>query len=435
MSLQIMQVRQFAIILLNSAALLELGCSCTAEGTGKNSSPPSTNQSTKEAVTSWNSAMAAKIDWNLTVIPIAGTENPKRRGDVIFIHGLMGDPHTTWESAEDPKFFMPAWLHEKMPDIAVWSIRYDAFMSEWSGDVMAVEDRSQNLLRELRAEKIGDKAVVFVAHSLGGIIVKQMLHDADTLNSPELQPIAKRTRGVIFLATPHSGSEEANLLRIVNQRFPSLRKSELVDQLKDDQSALRSLNTWYRQNVDRLKIKTLSFRENKKTGPFLIVDPSSAEPGLTGSIVVPVDHDHLSICKPKSKDDLVCKDTAKFIDEHLNAGVPSDLALADFMKEFSDVREVPKDLLTFKQKLLNKQFTWDVYIVQVIADPKKPAYRVGPTVDTQYNDTIYASFAPDAFQLQLDKNARIRLRGVFSEGTNVAGAMLHECEILEILGN
>lgn len=53
------------------------------------------------------------------------------------------------------------------------------------------------------------RPVVFVAHSLGGLLTKEML-----LADPEL---ASRTLGVVFLGTPHRGSEKASLLAMLTQ--------------------------------------------------------------------------------------------------------------------------------------------------------------------------------------------------------------------------
>jgi hypothetical protein len=182
-----------------------------------------------------------------------------------------------------------------------------------------------------------------------------------------------------------------------------------------------------------LNIKTLSYSEQKPIGLSLIVDQSSADPGITGSLVIPVPFDHLTICKPSANTDLVCIKTAQFINDNLQYGEPSDQTLADFMDEFAVVRRRPNDLLTFCQKMQSKVFTWEAVITEVTAHPTKPAYRIAPSVDTPYYDTIFAAFTADNFRLDLARGAAVKITGTFSDQTSVNGAMLKDCRILNVL--
>lgn len=50
--------------------------------------------------------------------------------------------------------------------------------------------------------KTGD----FVAHSLGGLLVKEALRRSESSEEAEFKDIVKSTKGVIFLGTPHRGS-------------------------------------------------------------------------------------------------------------------------------------------------------------------------------------------------------------------------------------
>jgi pimeloyl-ACP methyl ester carboxylesterase len=127
----------------------------------------------------------------------------------VFIHGLGGNGSTTWECGVNPSFSWPAELARKYPEIGVWSITYAASPSEWLGTSMPIEDRSQNLLTLLHVRQIGQRPLIFVAHSLGGLVVKQMIRDAQGMNHSEWTPILENTKGVVFLATPHQGSELA----------------------------------------------------------------------------------------------------------------------------------------------------------------------------------------------------------------------------------
>ena len=52
---------------------------------------------------------------------------------------------------------------------------------------------------------------MFVCHSLGGLVTKQVLRLADESREEDVHAIAKACRGVLFLATPHLGVKLATL--------------------------------------------------------------------------------------------------------------------------------------------------------------------------------------------------------------------------------
>ena len=64
---------------------------------------------------------------------VSGCDNPNRKADLIFVHGLDGDAKTTWQQDDKPKTFWPAWLGEEFPNIGIWSLDYDASSATDSG--------------------------------------------------------------------------------------------------------------------------------------------------------------------------------------------------------------------------------------------------------------------------------------------------------------
>ncbi|KAH6623102.1 hypothetical protein F5144DRAFT_353119 [Chaetomium tenue] len=65
---------------------------------------------------------------------------------------------------------------------------------------------AKDLLYALQREKPARRPVIFVAHSLGGLLVKEVLRRSESSDEAELKDIVKSTKGVIFLGTPHRGS-------------------------------------------------------------------------------------------------------------------------------------------------------------------------------------------------------------------------------------
>src|SRR5262249_24409430 len=144
--------------------------------------------------------------------------------------------------------------------------------------------------------------MIFVVHSLGGLIVKEMIRIAETYQNKEWEVMARQTLGVVFLATPHSGSRIADYLGALGRL---LRLSVSVRELEGNAASLRDLNLWYRNNARRLEIQTRVFFETQQTNGVIVVDPASADPGIEGVFPIPVDANHISICKLESQETLV----------------------------------------------------------------------------------------------------------------------------------
>ncbi|MEH2121358.1 AAA-like domain-containing protein [Nostoc sp.] len=253
------------------------------------------------------------------LIKISGCDNPKRCGDVIFVHGLGGHARGTWHPQElrnDDNFWL-TWLAQERPDLGIWSFGYKAESFEWRGSTMPLFDRASNLLEYLQVNDIGKYPIIFITHSMGGLLIKEMLRNAQTFQK---KAVIQQTKGIVFLSTPHTGSHLANL---VDKIGIVARTSASVNELKSHIPQLRQLNEWYRQNVDSLEITTKVYYETKSTQGFLVVDPDSANPAIKDVQPIATDDDHLSITKPTSTNNLVYKGVSQFIKQQFltNVGI------------------------------------------------------------------------------------------------------------------
>ena len=114
-----------------------------------------------------------------------------------------------------------------------------------------VYDIAWDFLVALESERRGEpeRPALFIAHSLGGIIVKEMLRRSSGchLGQTYLRRVFESTQGIIFFGTPHAGSDPRGFLQhiaekaiksvgfsvdsqIVNTLLPS---SERLKELKD----------------------------------------------------------------------------------------------------------------------------------------------------------------------------------------------------------
>lgn len=66
---------------------------------------------------------------------------------------------------------------------------------------MPIGDRATSVLDLLDVGGLGARPLIFVTHRMGGLVVKQMLHDLRTNTNvkPEWHRIFDRVRGIAFL--------------------------------------------------------------------------------------------------------------------------------------------------------------------------------------------------------------------------------------------
>ena len=246
------------------------------------------------------------------LIEIHGAANNAPIGDVVFVHGLGGDPRTTWQH-DDQGFtqFWPEWLGEELPNINVWTLGYEASASNWFGTSMSLVDRARGVLDYLDANDVGTRPIVFVVHSLGGLVAKQLLRlSKDAGPGHPSHSVFQNTRGIVFFATPHAGSHLAgylDTLRLI------ARRSKAAADLKFNDVHLRDLDAWFRNVARPMGLRIKVYAETSKTNGVLVVDQVSSDPGIEGVYPVPFDADHVSICKLNDTGDPRFKQTLRLV--------------------------------------------------------------------------------------------------------------------------
>ncbi|MFN8521800.1 MAG: tetratricopeptide repeat protein [Chloroflexota bacterium] len=244
---------------------------------------------------------------------ISGCDNPDRKADVIFVHGLGGDPIKTWRHGADDSTSWPHWLGAEFPQVGVWSVGYAASPSRFgrlkrlfgwgspdSGHGMSLPQRAKQVLDQLTLKNFGRRPILFIGHSLGGLLVKEVLRaasDAKPSTSPERHGVFESTHAVLFLATPHAGAELATFLTDFGKLFGA---TVTLEDLRAHHAHLSELFDWYRNHATAGGIRTKTYYESRPVAGVLpIVNATSAHPG-TGDDPIALDEDHLSIAKPSN---------------------------------------------------------------------------------------------------------------------------------------
>lgn len=231
------------------------------------------------------------------LLQISAVDDPI--ANVVFVHGLSGDQSETWRCGTSDELW-PSWLNEKFPRLAVYSFGYAA--SVFAKNEQDLFERATSALDLLASKGFGACPLILVGHSLGGLLIKSILRKSREASDEGLAAISDATRLVVFIATPHTGASLAAIGKVV---LPHLT-SDKIDVLANKIGLLDDLKQAYRDFVDhKADLKTVVYYEKLKTYSQIIVDRDSSDPGVAKVTPVAVDKDHISICKPDSRDDQV----------------------------------------------------------------------------------------------------------------------------------
>jgi pimeloyl-ACP methyl ester carboxylesterase len=249
--------------------------------------------------------------------------------DLIFIHGITGNAFGTWRSGsmESTVCWPRDWLPKDIPSARVISVGYDIFLSKWFGDALPIPEQSEKILRKLKLAAVGghkrnSRPIIFVAHSFGGLIAKQLLIFAAKF--PEYRNIWENTIGVVFFSTPHFGSKLTDYGKgYVDVLF---RGTHAMTELSPNNNRLKELNDEFPKVVPH--VSTLSLGEaitcfgaplTHTVTCYQIVEDESANPKFPGEQhkFVKLNYNHRQVCKPTSPEDERYQLVLQFVREQL----------------------------------------------------------------------------------------------------------------------
>ncbi|KAI9767544.1 MAG: hypothetical protein M1840_005581 [Geoglossum simile] len=222
--------------------------------------------------------------------------------DIIAVHGLGGDWEKTWTD-ENGKHWLRDFLPSQIPTARIMSYGYNS-KTAFSKAATDIDDEAKMLLDRIHGERQTEGAskrpIIFVSHSLGGIVVKKVLIIAHE-RSDHYGRFLNCVQGVVFLGVPHRGSDlaywgtfAANLLYITQLGFGT--NPAFVDALRRNSETLANISEQFIERGSRLQIRT--FYETDKLGNKLIVDRDSACLRLPNEIAVGIPgSNHVSLCR------------------------------------------------------------------------------------------------------------------------------------------
>ncbi|KAL8907648.1 MAG: hypothetical protein Q9207_001300 [Kuettlingeria erythrocarpa] len=237
----------------------------------------------------------------------------KHNIDLIFVHGLGGSSYKTWSWNRDIDYFWPEWLLSD-PHLAssrIFTFGYNANLKGPSSNLNINEFAKDLLTRMMTfsggpmpSPNIGTNPIVFVAHSMGGLIVKRAFILARS--DDKYSKIVSQVHGMLFLSTPHKGSNYAHTLNNILKAAPSSSQKIYVSELELNSTSLQDINEQFRTMCGDLTL--VSFYESLKTaiGPGIkrfIVEKDSGMLGYPQETSSSLNADHHTVCKFKTQED------------------------------------------------------------------------------------------------------------------------------------
>ncbi|CAI4214493.1 unnamed protein product [Parascedosporium putredinis] len=148
--------------------------------------------------------------------------------DIVITHGLNGHPFRTFNN-EETNFFWPGDLPRFIPNARITVFGYLADTTDGSVNRLGVQQHAESLLTNLKNNRLGAlsrRPIIFLGHSLGGVVIKQTLVLSSMAQHPE---VFESTKAIFFLGTPHRGSHVfekvipqlgLKLARLANRSIP-----------------------------------------------------------------------------------------------------------------------------------------------------------------------------------------------------------------------
>ncbi|EHK18734.1 uncharacterized protein TRIVIDRAFT_66772 [Trichoderma virens Gv29-8] len=230
--------------------------------------------------------------------------------DCIAISGLASHPFGSWKQRGSRSNFM--WLRDRlpkeMPTVRSIIYGYDTSLIG-SESVKGVDDIALALITKLKAIGASSpfaKPLLLLAHSLGGIVLKQamvmMARTGESSNS-----MMHSIRGIVFFGVPNHGMKVSHLLPMVEDR----PNAHLVHLLSTSSDYLQTLDEHFSGVTTYQNIRILSAYETKRSAttkkndkgqwrrdgpPDLLVNKSSAIQ-KNSELYIPIDEDHSNLVK------------------------------------------------------------------------------------------------------------------------------------------
>ncbi|EFX03482.1 hypothetical protein CMQ_410 [Grosmannia clavigera kw1407] len=261
---------------------------------------------------------------------------------LVFIHGIQGHPHKTWATPSvdpskttgrnvlsllnrrskqvgsdgcltvvaDSVFWPKDFLAADCRNARILTYGYDSRVTHFFGGApnqnnISAHGRSLLNALERNRRESPKRPVIFIVHSLGGIVLKEALRrsKAARLEDQDLRDMYECTYAIVFFGTPHRGSSYAKIGLVAERIVKTVgfaANDKLLRDLKPDGTHLEILREDFSTMLEDRAFKVYSFQEGQ--GLYVVDDASSS----LDSQMERKDHinaNHMMMCRFLSRED------------------------------------------------------------------------------------------------------------------------------------
>ncbi|KAI9890345.1 MAG: hypothetical protein M1814_004255 [Vezdaea aestivalis] len=241
--------------------------------------------------------------------------------DCIALHGWGGHAFGSFKEAGESQYM---WLRDSLPikfkKLRIWLYGYDSDLKntttiaskyEWADSFM----RNLRILRTNSGSNAKGRPIIFIVHSLGGLILKEAMTLMSESDNPADHLTLELTYGALFFGVPNQGMETSSLAPLIAKNPSRYTLNQLDPQLgsrprdREHQDFCKAFNFRDSKIVQFYELqKSSTYRRIEGSedwtggGPKqLLVDRNSATSGRSWetnhSYLIPLDKDHKSLVK------------------------------------------------------------------------------------------------------------------------------------------
>jgi pimeloyl-ACP methyl ester carboxylesterase len=213
-------------------------------------------------------------------------QEPGNKGVIVFMHGVLGNAEATWTNSKTGEFWPD--LVKNDPEFKGFDIYVYQFPTTLFKRSMSIDELSEDLRLELQNAKVFDhKEVIFVCHSMGGLVTRSFLQ--------KYQSYAPKISFIYFFSTPTEGSEIAALAKWLSKN-PQF--GDMIP-ISDTNYLATQLRAWL---AAQFPIASYCAYEDQATVGQQVVPMRSAA-ALCNKPLTPISANHMQIVKPKDQND------------------------------------------------------------------------------------------------------------------------------------
>ncbi|KAF8537497.1 hypothetical protein BDD12DRAFT_982128, partial [Trichophaea hybrida] len=208
------------------------------------------------------------LDCNMFGLTPLNTPEAETVADIIAITGLAGYAFGSWRSRVTRSMWLKDFLPQDISRIRILTYGYNTNLVKHivDEDLLDHQRRFVQELQNARSTPEGrSRPIIFIAHSVGGVLLVQALLYCKNGSGGQYKHIFDLTRLVFFFGTPHQGLEGYELLSMVEDISPGPNpRSDLIKRLVEDSGKLRE-DMIYLWDEPGLDFRIFSFYETEET--------------------------------------------------------------------------------------------------------------------------------------------------------------------------